>query len=177
MATPQACAALVDVFPDVLRLKRAITTTASATPATAVLVAVQDLQRPRVSELAEHLHLDLSTVSRQVTHLRQRHLLDACADPTDGRSQRLSVTEEGLAELRRSRRAMVAELAQHLADWDDTDVDALTTLLSRLSRSAVVAAPIEEPITAPDASQTTPPPPTVDSAFGDGPDHQLQESA
>jgi len=134
MASQHACAALVDVFPDVLRLKRAIATTATATPSTALLAAACELQHPRVSELAEHLHLDLSTVSRQVTHLRQRHLLQACPDPADGRSQRLSVTEEGVAELSRWRRALVAELVQRMEDWDDVDVDALTALLSRLSR-------------------------------------------
>jgi DNA-binding MarR family transcriptional regulator len=148
MATPHACAALVDVFPDVLRLKRAVATIASTTPSTALLAAVRELQHPRVSELAEHLHLDMSTVSRQVTHLRQRHLLRASPDPADGRSQRLSVTEEGMAELRRWRGAMVAELVQRLQDWHDVDVDTLTSMLSRLSRGGeAVTHPLDPPLT------------------------------
>jgi len=134
MATPHACAALVDVVPDVMRAKRALAG-ASTSPLTATLSTVHTLGSPRVSELAEHLHLDVSTVSRQVTHLRQRGLLAACADPVDGRSQHLSLTAAGLDELRRSRRLMVDELVRRLTDWDDTDVGLLTTLLARLSRS------------------------------------------
>ena len=133
MATAQACAALVEVVPDVLRLKRTLATAPAAAGA-ATLAAVVELGSPRVSELAEHLHLDMSTVSRQVTHLRERHLLRAYPHPLDGRAQQLSVTAEGVAELHRSRRALVGELAVRLADWDDADVESLAHLLARLSR-------------------------------------------
>ena len=168
MVSPRACAELVDVFPDVLRLKRAIAVTAATTPTTAVLAAVLELERPRVSELAEHLHLDMSTVSRHVAHLRRRSLLDACPDPADGRSQRLTVTEAGVAELRRSRRAMVAELVRRLADWDDADVIDLTTLLGRLSRSGHAAT---------DERTGTSTPSTADAAPGAASTPQMQENA
>ncbi|WP_432562367.1 MarR family winged helix-turn-helix transcriptional regulator [Kineococcus sp. SYSU DK003] len=131
MATPHACATLVDAFPAVLRFKRALVAT-TAVYGTAPLAAVAELGHPRVSELAEHLRLDVSTVSRQVAHLRQRGLLEATPDPVDGRSQQLSLTAAGLDELRRSRRALVEDITGRLADWDDADVETLAELLGRL---------------------------------------------
>jgi DNA-binding MarR family transcriptional regulator len=134
MATAHACAALVGVLPGLLRVKRSVVGT-SGSQGFAVLDAVRHFRRPRVSEVADHLALDLSTVSRQVAHLRHRGLLAACPDPDDGRSQRLTVTTAGINELRRYRHDLVDRLVERLADWDDADVDTLTTLLSRLDHS------------------------------------------
>jgi DNA-binding MarR family transcriptional regulator len=134
MATPHACAALVDVFPALLRARRALVGSTS-TPAVATLAVVRQRGCPRVSEVAECLGLDLSTVSRQVTHLRRRGLLDASPDPTDGRSQRLAVTDAGTEELRRRRHDLVDRLVEHLADWNDSEIGQLTILLDRLGRA------------------------------------------
>jgi len=131
MATPHACAALVGVLPTLLRVKRSVVGS-SGSQGFAVLDAVRHFRRPRVSEVADHLALDLSTVSRQVAHLRQRGLLAAFPDPQDGRSQRLTVTAAGIDELRCYRRDLVDRLVERLADWDDADVDTLTGLLARL---------------------------------------------
>jgi DNA-binding MarR family transcriptional regulator len=133
MATPHACATLVDVVPDVLRLKRALAD-ATAISGTATLTTVAALGHPRVSELAEHLHLDVSTVSRKVTALRQRGLMEALPDPDDGRSQHLSLTSAGVEELRRTRSVLLDVLVERLADWEDDDVETLAVLLGRLSR-------------------------------------------
>jgi DNA-binding MarR family transcriptional regulator len=135
MATAHACAALVGVLPGLLRVKRAVVGS-SGSQAFAMLDAVRHFRRPRVSEVADHLALDLSTVSRQVAHLRQRGLLAACPDPEDRRSQRLTITAAGMDQLRRYRRDLVDRLVERLADWDDVDVDTLTGLLSRLDDSA-----------------------------------------
>lgn len=134
MATPHACAALVDVFPDLLRARRTLVGTTN-TPAVATLAVVRQHGPLRISEVAEHLSLDLSTVSRQVAHLRQKGLLDSSPDPDDGRSQRLTVTADGVEELRSFRRAVVDKLVAHLDDWPDDDVGDLTRLLGRLTRT------------------------------------------
>ncbi|WP_432544938.1 MarR family winged helix-turn-helix transcriptional regulator [Kineococcus sp. SYSU DK002] len=134
MATPHACAALVDVFPDLLRARRTLVGTLS-TPGLAALAVVQQRGPLRISEVAEHLSLDLSTVSRQVAHLRAKGLLAATPDPDDGRSQRLTVTDDGTAELRTCRRALVSRLVDHLDAWPDDEVDDLTRLLGRLART------------------------------------------
>jgi DNA-binding MarR family transcriptional regulator len=142
MATTTACAALVDVFPTVLRLKRSLAATAQVA-GTAPLRAMWFLRHPRVSELAEHLHLDVSTVSRQVTHLRTQGLITTNPDPADGRSQQLSLTPDGIAELVRSRESLVAQFTERLASWDDADVETLAALLDRLGRTADTPLPQE----------------------------------
>lgn len=131
MATPHACAALVGVLPTLLRVKRSVVGT-SGSEGVAVLDAVRHFRRPRVSEVADHLALDVSTVSRQVAHLRQRGLLNACPDPQDGRSLRLTVTPAGMDALRHYRHELVDRLVERFADWEDADVDSLTALLARL---------------------------------------------
>ncbi|WP_432561159.1 MarR family winged helix-turn-helix transcriptional regulator [Kineococcus sp. SYSU DK003] len=138
MVTAHACAALVDVFPDLLRARRALVATPN-TPAVATLATVHQRGSLRLTEVAEHLSLDLSTVSRQVAHLRRKGLLTACPDPDDGRSQRLSVTEAGVEELRAFRRACVDKLVEGLGDWRDDEVGDLTRLLGKLARTAAAS--------------------------------------
>ena len=135
MASPHSCAALVDVFPDLLRARRTLVGTLN-TPAVATLAVVHQRGSMRISEVAEHLSLDLSTVSRQVTHLRQRGMLDSSPDPDDGRSQRLTVSLEGVEELRHYRRAIVERLLEHHGDWSDHEVDDLARLLGKLATTA-----------------------------------------
>ncbi|WP_369069732.1 MarR family winged helix-turn-helix transcriptional regulator [Kineococcus terrestris] len=145
MATPHACSALVDVLPGVLRTRRALAGPPGAAAALSALAAVHELGGPRVSELADHLGLDLSTVSRKVAHLRRLGLLEAVPDPDDGRSHRLSTSAAGLAELREQRRRLVGRLVDHLDDWDDDDLDRLTGLLGRFGRPAGPPGAGEEP--------------------------------
>lgn len=87
----------------------------------------------RVGDLANALHSDISTVSRQASTLTEHGLIDKGADPQDRRAQLLSLSAQGhdlLARLRVERAAMFAEL---LHDWDDDDVVRFTTYLDRLS--------------------------------------------
>jgi len=142
MATATACAALVDVFPTVLRLKRSLAATAQVT-GSAPLRAIAFLRNPRVSELAEHLHLDVSTVSRQIAHLRTQGLITTNPDPDDRRSQQLSLTADGIAELERSRASLVEQFTERLASWDDADVQTLAVLLNRLGHTADTPLPQE----------------------------------
>ena len=132
MATATACAELVAVFPHLLRARRRLSGAASL-PSTAALAVVHEHGSLRMTEVAENLGLDLSTVSRHVAHLRTRGLLDASPDPDDGRSQRLSVTGAGEAELRAQRDRVVGALVAHLADWDDAEIGDLTRLLQKLA--------------------------------------------
>jgi len=170
MATPHACAGLVDVLPRLLRARRSIVGTSSA-PVTATLAAVHDGGSPRLSEVAETLGLDLSTVSRQVTHLRQRGLLVAAPDPQDGRSQRLSLTDDGLAELGSHRRRLVDTLVTRLADWDDAEIDQLARLLDRLARAGAPT-PADAP-----APCDPPASPSVQTPSGHHPEQHLQRNA
>ena len=71
----------------------------------------------RVSALAELLHSDISTVSRQVSTLEVHGLVDKVSDPADGRAQVVQLSEEGtrlLARIQQSRTEWFREL---MGDW------------------------------------------------------------
>ena len=71
----------------------------------------------RVSVLAEVVHSDVSTVSRQVSTLEVHGLVDKVSDPADGRAQVVQLSEEGtrlLARIQQSRTEWFREL---MGDW------------------------------------------------------------
>jgi DNA-binding MarR family transcriptional regulator len=83
----------------------------------------------RLRELAEAVHADPSTVSRQVSELVDLGLVRREADPRDGRATLLAITPEGLAaceDLRRRRRSLLEPL---VAEWPVERVDAFSDLL------------------------------------------------
>ena len=81
------------------------------------------LARPmRVSALAEVIHSDVSTVSRQVSTLVDRGVVTRGSDPDDGRAQALTLTDEGRALLHALRDGRDRWLQGLLADWDDDEV-------------------------------------------------------
>lgn len=87
----------------------------------------------RVSELADAVHMDVSTVSRQVSTLVDLGFVDRRPDPDDGRAQVLAVTDEGTALLATIRAARDEWVAGLVSDWADDDVRHLTDLLGRLA--------------------------------------------
>lgn len=96
----------------------------------AVLVALRD--RPgRVSDIAERVISDASTVSRQVSHLTGVGLLVKVPDPEDRRAQSVALSDDGrrvLDELVVRREAWFDEL---LADWPAEDVEAFIGYVDR----------------------------------------------
>lgn len=107
----------------------------------------------RISALAEAVHSDPSTVSRQVAPLVQRQLVERRPDPQDGRAARLIATEAGRKVYDEHRRIRNQHTAAVLADWPAPDVRQLVTLLGRLNtdfedyraRMAAVPAPTGNP--------------------------------
>jgi DNA-binding MarR family transcriptional regulator len=76
----------------------------------------------RVSALAEAIHSDVSTVSRQVSTLVDLGFVTRGPDPVDGRAQALTLTDEGTTLLHGIRNARDRWLSSLLADWSDEDV-------------------------------------------------------
>jgi len=87
----------------------------------------------RVSEIAERVHLDISTVSRQVSALVTQGLVAKVADPRDGRAQMLTLTDDGrqlLTDIRDRRNGWLAEVVH---DWSDADLATFDSLLTRFA--------------------------------------------
>jgi len=85
----------------------------------------------RASALAEVVHSDPSTVSRQVAHLVRLGYVERAADPEDGRASLLVATEEGRRVFEENRRMRNERIAALTGDWDPADRATLTHLLAR----------------------------------------------
>jgi DNA-binding MarR family transcriptional regulator len=87
----------------------------------------------RLSDIADAMKLDASTVSRHVQQLGDREFIERGPDPEDGRASIISLTDEGRSGLKFSFEQRRAILAEALADWNDQDREQLRIQLSRLA--------------------------------------------
>lgn len=98
-----------------------------------VLLARLVEEHCRVGELAEHLCLDVSTVSRQVYALEERGLVRRQPHPTDRRGSVVVIAPQGrevVEQHRRARRKLFAEL---LSDMPAAELEVVTSVLDRLA--------------------------------------------
>jgi len=100
-------------------------------PAAAVLATLDDRGRLRLSTLAELLHLDLSSVSRQVATLVEEGWVSRERDPADSRAWLLELTATGRDVLARVRAGRVHRLRELLPDWSDGELEAFAGVLHR----------------------------------------------
>ncbi|HKN96876.1 MAG TPA: MarR family winged helix-turn-helix transcriptional regulator [Pseudonocardiaceae bacterium] len=99
-----------------------------------VLLAVLATEGPqRTTALAEAVHSDTSTVSRQVGALVRHGLVERQADPADGRACLLAATPAGLATYENERRTRTRRMADVLSHWSSEDLRTVTELLTRLN--------------------------------------------
>jgi DNA-binding MarR family transcriptional regulator len=87
----------------------------------------------RASALAESVHSDPSTISRQVAHLVRLGFVERMADPEDGRATLLTATDEGRRVLEENRRMRIERFAEMLSDWSVTDRRTFAELLARFT--------------------------------------------
>ncbi len=103
-------------------------------------LALRTLERlgpVRTNALAEALHLDASTVTRQVTALVAGGFVARRPDPADGRSSTLVLTAEGRRIMRAvelERRHMLLEMFD---DWAEDDRRDLGRALTKLNVSLI----------------------------------------
>ena len=109
----------------------------------------------RTGALADCVHADISTVSRQVDLLVRLGLVERRADPDDGRATLLVPTEAGGELYGRIRDGREQLLAGVLAGWDPAELDTLTTLLARLNVDLVTGLPRLLEAMAADAADAT----------------------
>ncbi|HVV09694.1 MarR family winged helix-turn-helix transcriptional regulator [Amycolatopsis sp.] len=103
-------------------------------PAAAMLLselAVHGEVRP--SELARRRMVDVSVVSRQIAQLSAAGLVDRRPAPEDGRAALVSVSEQGMIELKRWRGKYLKFFRSALGDWTNAELTALTSRLSQMN--------------------------------------------
>ncbi|NEW48095.1 MarR family winged helix-turn-helix transcriptional regulator [Nocardia cyriacigeorgica] len=103
-----------------------------------VLVVLEGAGLIRQVDLASHLCISPSALSRQVTELVTAGYISRRADPKDGRATLLEVTEEGHDLLRRVRASRARRLQAVLADWDESEAAQACAAIEKL-RNALVA--------------------------------------
>lgn len=92
-------------------------------------------EEARLSDIAQLLHLDASTVSRHVKQLLALELIESVTDPVDGRARLIKISKEGhkaLAGTIEHRRLIVNEA---LTGWSEDDRTILRDQLNRLTDS------------------------------------------
>ncbi len=97
-----------------------------------LLVRISGRAPMRLSELADSVELDLSTVSRQMTNLVASGLVVKVPDPEDGRASLLSLSDRGWTVLEAVSEARRQVLAETVADWTEAERNALAAGLMRL---------------------------------------------
>jgi DNA-binding MarR family transcriptional regulator len=97
-------------------------------------------QEPRrVSDLAGCVHADVSTVSRQVSHLVDLGLVAKSPAPHDGRVQMLQLTDTGRQAIAEITAARARWLGVVLADWPQRDAQQFLDLVVRFADSLETA--------------------------------------
>jgi DNA-binding MarR family transcriptional regulator len=97
-----------------------------------VLSATGAIGPARVSEIAEVVGLNPTTVSRHLTSLEEMGFVSRAASDRDGRAAAVDLTEAGkraVSDLRKARRALFAEL---LDDFGDEELARFESYLGRL---------------------------------------------
>ncbi len=96
------------------------------------LARIRDLQPVRITDVAEVMDGERSTISRQITELTSLGLVARAADPSDGRAVVVSLTPEGEDAMGRIYDAWHDALGEMLGTWSDRDRQKLLSLLGRL---------------------------------------------
>ncbi|OLT15174.1 MarR family transcriptional regulator [Pseudonocardia sp. CNS-139] len=87
----------------------------------------------RAGALAEAVHSDPSTISRQIGHLVRLGLVERTADPVDGRATLLAATAEGKRVFEENRRVRIESIADMLGGWPEGDRRSFVDLLTRFA--------------------------------------------
>ena len=86
-----------------------------------------------VNGLAQELHLDSSTVTRQVGALESAGFVTRQVDPNDGRSWLIDLTPHGRKTMRTVERGRREAIDSMLGQWPSEEVDDLARGISRLN--------------------------------------------
>jgi DNA-binding MarR family transcriptional regulator len=92
----------------------------------------------RMSELAEALSLDKSTVTRQVDAVVRLGLAERASDPQDARVRIVRLTPDGREKVLALLDGQRARWRAALGTWDRGDVVELTRLLHQLGNAGVI---------------------------------------
>lgn len=100
-------------------------------PAMYVLQFVAETPGIRVSELADRVGLDPSTLSRLTRSLERAGYLDRNQDPRDGRAAQMRISDRGEAALRQALQWRTTMIAQAFSGWSAQERSRFVSLGTR----------------------------------------------
>jgi DNA-binding MarR family transcriptional regulator len=86
-----------------------------------------------INSLAQELHLDSSTVTRQVSALESGDFVTRQVDPNDGRSWLIDLTPQGRRAMRTVERGRNEAIESMLVGWPPEEVHHLARTISKLN--------------------------------------------
>jgi DNA-binding MarR family transcriptional regulator len=89
----------------------------------------------RAGDIAAGLTMDKSAVSRQLTVLREKGLIELHADPDDGRASLVRPSESAKTALETFRGELKADYQRILGTWEAEDIESFARLLRRFNES------------------------------------------
>lgn len=103
----------------------------------AYLLLNRIIARPNIGvrALADEFHLDISTVSRQISALEHKGYVNRIPDPSDGRAFFFEVTDSGRRDLTDYKQARLTRITQRLEGWTDEERDRFCELLEKFNRT------------------------------------------
>ncbi|MEV0200794.1 MarR family transcriptional regulator [Nonomuraea sp. NPDC050691] len=108
-------------------------------PDVQVLAYLLDADEPRrIGAIAEGLQVESPHVTRHVSALEKRGLLERVRDPDDGRAWRIALTPAGTKAAESCRQVTMDWFTAALAEWPEADRAELARLISRLSEDVYV---------------------------------------
>lgn len=102
---------------------------------TALLRALADRGPMRPGQLASHLGIGASAVSRQLATLAETALVSRYSDPDDRRAEIVEITDEGQARLAELKQMYVAVMREYFGDWAPEQMRDATEVLRALADS------------------------------------------
>lgn len=100
-----------------------------------MLQSIAAHEQCRPTDLSTELGLHQSSITRHVQALEAVGHVDVQADPADGRSYFVRLTDSGRDELLRLTQFGLARFAAYVDDWDAEDVRTLSALLTKFEHS------------------------------------------
>jgi DNA-binding MarR family transcriptional regulator len=99
----------------------------------------------RSSAVAAQLGVGPSAVSRLLTGLCERGLVERRPDPADGRAELLALTDRGRTTMQERRTAYLERLRCRFAGWDPARLGAAAALLEELGELLATEPPAPDP--------------------------------
>lgn len=86
-----------------------------------------------VKSIAEKLHLDISTVSRQAADLMEEELLEKKQSETDRRSYLYDINDKGQDVILYLRQERKQRFAKMIDEWEDAEIENFAHLLQKFN--------------------------------------------